>query len=206
MFLWSSNCHLGVWVCSWRVAVDEFPSNLHGLMWDVWTGADPQLGSSPTFHWKSFLLKYMQSSFCKGKSELLWCWSCSRARAGGFVLCQWAGLFAEVYLCPFVPSQTCLFNARRCSKTVWLWQASQEIPSSSCFGMQSCLPAFPAALPWLLPTLAKRALTGLICPAAPSFQNIVLVVAGQHSFFGKMFKEWTHILDLKYPHGEAEEE
>lgn len=52
----------------------------------------------------------------------------------------------------------------------------------------------------------KRAFTGLICPAATSFQNIVLVVAGQHSFFGKMFKEWTHILDLKYPHGEAEDE
>lgn len=87
-----------------------------------------------------------------------------------------------------------------------VWQASQEIPYSSLFGMQSWLPGFPAALQEMLATLAKRALTGLICPAAPSFQNIVLVVAGQHSFFGKMFKEWTHILDLKYPHGKAEEE
>lgn len=65
----------------------------------------------------------------------------------------------------------------------WCCSEAARLPAargSSVFG--TCRLLCPAVL-------QEAGIDGLTPPAATSFQSAVLVVAGQHAFFGKMFKE-----------------
>lgn len=81
-------------------------------------------------------------------------------------------------------SSVCLLDARHwcCSEAARL-PACQQLVAALCLGHAVC---------WALQCCSgfrKRDTDGLTPPAATSFQSAVLVVAGQHAFFGKMFKE-----------------
>lgn len=174
---------------------------MHGFMWKVWTRADPpvRLKAAQYFIRNDLCLNAQRQIAAlhvrqvrpgsSGKAEaepgangsglqllhLLFTWMC-------FICVHFVWEQSSVL------SSVCLLDARHwcCSEAARL-PACQQLVAALCLGHAVC---------WALQCCSgfrKWDTDGLTPPAATSFQSAVLVVAGQHAFFGKMFKEWTHI-------------
>lgn len=138
MFLLSSNCHLGVWLqlksgCKW-ISLWCAWINVGGVNWSWPSAGLKPRGSLDIIAAESHSeIPNENQSWCRAWGWWFWAvavsWTCR-------------GLF--VFICtgaqPCEAKRVCLMQDTATTAKQSVWQASQEIPYSSLFGMQSCLP------------------------------------------------------------------